>query len=221
MGVSAAGLFAGCGLFRRFALRTAVLIPAAGLIISIAGGLMVHIPERNVLRLLGLFMVYLGGSILLLTACSFQTCLALLVCGIGTSVLLGTGGIGRMNQRNENGPAREKRLFRVILTLMLAMVSYTLSERIRYWIPVRRTVLFVCVWTSLMSLIDLAMEDDLLYRCIYLQCICLSFTVVYIYMESSMLVFACFAAINLLMAFGGSILAAARYPGNDSERIIS
>ena len=61
-----------------------------------------------------------------------------------------------------------------------------------------------------MSLIGLTLDDDLLSRCIYLQCVCLSFTILYIYMENSVLVFGFLAAINLMMAFGGSVLSADR-----------
>ena len=74
------------------------------------------------------------------------------------------------------------------------------------WIPVRRTVLYIAVWTMLMDLICLAMDDDLLFRCIYLQSICLAFTICYVYMESSVLIFAFFAVINLMMAFGSAVL---------------
>ncbi len=187
-------------------MRITSLIPWAGLLICSAGAFIVHLPGKRIARLAGLFLIYLGGSILLLTACSFQTCLALLVCGIGSAVLLGTGNFENRDA-GRSGPSENRRkVLSAILMLMLGLVSYTLTERIRFWIPVRRTVLFAAVWVFLTSLIDLAMEDDLLYRSIFLQCICLSFTMVYIYMESSILVFACFAAINLLMAFGSSIL---------------
>ena len=70
----------------------------------------------------------------------------------------------------------------------------------------------------MMSLIALTLDDDLLYRCIYLQCICLSFTIVYIYMENSVLVFGFLAAINLMMAFGGAVLSGDRSAaGQDAE----
>ncbi len=166
---------------------------------------MVHISERTVFRLLGLFFAYLGGSIMLLTACSFQTCTALFICGVGSAVLLGTGNLGHRTF-DVSVKDHRKTVFQIILILMLGIISYTLTEQIRFWIPVRRTVLFVSVWICLMNLIDLALDDTLLNRCIFLQSICLAFTVVYIYMESSILVFACFAAINLLLAFGSAVL---------------
>ena len=147
---------------------------------------------------------------MLMTSCSFQTCAALLVCGIGTSVLLGTGNLSR-DLRGASGPGKENRWFRLILAVIFALLSYTLTERIRFWIPVRRTILFAALWITMMSLTGLTLDDDLLFRCIYLQCICLSFTIVYIYMENSVLVFGFFAAINLMMAFGGAVLSADRY----------
>ena len=191
-------------------MRITSLIPWAGLLICSAGAFIVHMLKGRIAKAAGLFLIYLGGSILLLTACSFQTCLALLVCGIGSAVLLGTG-IPENQDAGRSGPDENSRkIFSSVLMLMLGLVSFTLTDQIRFWIPVRRTVLFAAVWVCIMALIDLAMEDDLLYRSIYLQCICLSFTMVYIYMESSILVFACFAAINLLMAFGSSILTSGR-----------
>lgn len=191
-------------------MRITALIPWAGLLFCSAGAFIVHTLEKRIAKSLGLFLIYLGGSILLLTACSFQTCLALLVCGIGSAVLLGTGNSENQDAARSGGAESRRRIFSVILLLMLGLVSYTLTEQIRFWIPVRQTVLFAAVWVCLMALIDLSMADDLQYRSIYLQCVCLSFTMVYIYMESSILVFACFAAINLLMAFGSSILTSGR-----------
>lgn len=196
---------------------TTLLIPWAGLLISMAGGVMIHTLEKTAFHLVGLFLTYLGGSILLLTACSFQTCLALFICGIGTAVLLWTGTSGNQAAYQEGKTDREKIVFRVILTVMLGMVSYSLTERLRFWIPVRRTVLFAAVWIVLMSLIDLALDDELHNRCVYLQCICLAFTVVYIYMESSILVFACFAAINLMMAFASAVLCSGRITDSETE----
>ena len=170
---------------------------------------MVQIAGRAIGKLLGLFILFAGGSLMLMTSCSFQTCVALLVCGVGTSVLLGTGTLPR-NFRMPSGWDRENRWFRIILAVILALLSYTLTERIRFWIPVRGTILCTALWISMMSLIGLTLDDGLLYRCIYLQCICLSFTIIYIYMENSVLVFGFLAAINLMMAFGGAVLSADR-----------
>ncbi len=197
---------------------TPSLIPWIGLLVCCAGGIMIHTLESTVSRLTGLFMAYLGGSLLLLTACSFQTCTALFICGIGSAVLLGTGNLGRRNGGDSFGSDRGKYAFQIILALMLGLISFTLTEQIRYWIPVRRTVLFIALWLFLMSLINLALDDRLLNRCIYLQCICLAFTVVYIYMESSILVFACFAAINLLMAFGSAVLNSDQSADREEEK---
>ena len=68
----------------------------------------------------------------------------------------------------------------------------------------------------MMCLFSLSLDDILIYRCMYLQAVCVSFTITYIYMESSVLVFAFFAAINLLMAFGGSVLSLPK-PENRAE----
>ena len=189
---------------------TSLWLPWAGIFLCAAGGLLVHTAGRAIGKLLGLFILFAGGSIMLMTSCSFQTCAALLVCGIGTSVLLGTGNLSR-DLRGTSGPGKENRWFRLILAVIFALLSYTLTERIRFWIPVRRTILFAALWITMMSLTGLTLDDDLLFRCIYLQCICLSFTIVYIYMENSVLVFGFFAAINLMMAFGGAVLSADRY----------
>ena len=194
-----------------------VWLPWAGIFVCGIGGLLVHTAGRAIGKLLGLFILFAGGSIMLLTSCSFQTCLALLVCGIGTSVLLGTGNLSRNSGRSSD-PNKDIRWFRIILAVIFALLSYTLTERIRFWIPVRRTILFAAVWITMMSLIALALDDDLLFRCIYLQCICLSFTIVYIYMENSVLVFGFLAAINLMMAFGGAVLSGDRSAaGRDVE----
>lgn len=195
---------------------TAVWLPRAGIFICGIGGLLVHAAGRAIGKLLGLFILFAGGSIMLMTSCSFQTCIALLVCGVGTSVLLGTGNLSR-DSRGPSGSGREKRWFRIILAIIFALLSYTLTERIRFWIPVRGTILFTAVWISMMSLIGLTLDDDLLYRCIYLQCICLAFTIIYIYMENSVLVFGFFAAINLMMAFGGAVLSADRSAAEKDE----
>ena len=186
-----------------------VWLPWLGILVCGIGGLFVNTAGRTIWKLLGLFILFAGGSIMLLTACSFQTCLALLVCGIGTSVLLGTGNLNR-DPAGSSGMEKGNRWFRTILAVIFALLSYTLTERIRFWIPVRGSILFAGVWISMMSLIGLTLDDDLLCRCIYLQCICLAFTIVYIYMENSVLVFGFFAAINLMMAFGGSVLSADR-----------
>lgn len=188
---------------------TSVFLPWAGILVCCIGVILVHTVSRMIGKLLGLFFLFTGGSIMLLSACSFQTCAALLVCGIGSCVLLGTGNISH-NDHSSSDSGRENLWFRIILAAVFALLSYALTERIRFWIPVRRTILFAAVWISTMSLIGLTLDDDLLSRCIYLQCVCLSFTILYIYMENSVLVFGFLAAINLMMAFGGSVLSADR-----------
>ena len=145
-----------------------VWLPWLGILVCGIGGLLVNTAVRTIWKLLGLFILFAGGSVMLLTACSFQTCLALLVCGIGTSVLLGTGNLNR-DPAGSSGMEKGNRWFRTILAVIFALLSYTL-------------------------------------------------TIVYIYMENSVLVFGFFAAINLMMAFGGSVLSADRSAAvKDSE----
>ena len=158
------------------------------------------------MKLSGLFLAYLGGSVLLLNTCSFQMCAALLVCGVGAAVLFGTSLRGNALYNGSERPSRVPLLFRGILAVMTGILTYTASDALYYWLPVRKTVLFIMLWIALMSLFSLTLDDFIPFRCIYLQSICLAFTVTYIYMESSILVFAFFAVINLFMAFGGSVL---------------
>ena len=63
-----------------------------------------------------------------------------------------------------------------------------------------------------MCLVSLSIEDLMLCRCMHLQAVCLCFTLCYIYMENSVLVFACFTAINLLLAFGSAVLCSESSP---------
>jgi len=148
---------------------------------------------------------------MLLNVCSFQMCAALFACGVGVTVLLGTGSGGRRPKSSRRG-MRGVLLFRAVLSLILGVIAYTVTEKIRMWLPVRRTVLLISIWVIMMDLISLSIDDDLLFRCFYLQGICLSFTLSYIYMENSVLVFGCFAVINLLMAFGGAVLTGGQSP---------
>ena len=180
-------------------------IPWIGILLCIAGLAMIHISTKYVIKLSGLLLLYLGGGVMLLTSCSFQICLSLVICGIGSSVLLGTGKPGQPDPADfsEN---KIKRYFRGLLCLIFGLLAYALTERLRFWIPVRRTLLFVSLWISMLGVIGLTLDDHMADRCIYIQCICLAFTVSYVYMESSTLVFGCFAAINLMMAFGSSVL---------------
>ncbi len=223
MGISASGTAGGCGIFGRPSVNHAVLIPIAGLLLSGLGGIILNAFQATLLKLAGVISLYLGGSILLLNVCSFQMSISLLVVGISVTVLLGTGHRGHNWLRSEmKGGIRQTLVFRLLLSLILGVLAFTVTERLRLWIPVRRTVLFAAVWISLMCLLSLSVDDDLLYRCIYLQGICLSFTLIYIYMGSSVLVFACFAAINLLMAFGSAVLTTGKdnSPVNDAENTI-
>lgn len=183
----------------------AILIPLMGSLLCAAGGLLLNIMPTLLVKLTGLVLFYLGGCVLLLSVCSPQMCAALLVCGIGVTVLLGTS----QRENSEEQPVHSSRValyFRIVLALISGILAYTVSDALRFWIPVRQSVLFVVLWNSMMCLFSLTLDDILIFRCIFLQAICVSFSITYIYMESSVLVFAFFAAINLLMAFGGSIL---------------
>ena len=181
-------------------------LPYAGLFLCAVGGLLVNMVVKPAFKLIGLAVLYLGGSILLLNVCSFQMSAALFVCGIGVTVLLGSALRENPVPVQPTGTFREWFLFRLLLALILGVLSYTASEMLRYWIPVRATILFISLWISFMGIVSLALDNVMLYRCICLQSICLAFTISYMYMESSVLVFAFFAAINLLLAFGGSVL---------------
>lgn len=189
----------------------AMILSLAGIILSGTGGLVNNIFTAKLPKMAGILTLYLGAAVMLLNVCSFQMCAALFACGIGVTVLLGTGIAGLSADRPD-----EKKypvlLFRFILSLILGILAFTITERIRSWIPVRWTVLFICLWIILMDLISISIDDILLFRCFNLQGICLAFTVCYIYMENSVLVFGCFAVINLLMAFGSAVLTGRQQP---------
>ena len=186
------------------------ILPLIGFLLCGAGGIVIYSVSHFYGKLFALAGLYLGGSLMLLNTSSFQMCAALLICGIGCTVLIGTGSRDPHSMR----PADDVRAylaFRLLLALVLGVIAYTASERLRLWIPVRRNILFISLWLCQLSPTGLSMDDDLLFRCIHLQCICLAFTLSYIFMESSVLVFACFAAINLLMAFGCGVLTNDRF----------
>ena len=183
----------------------ALLFPLMGALLCAAGGLLLNIMTAVLVKLMGLVLFYLGGCVLLLSVCSPQMCAALLVSGIGVAVLLGTSQRENPYGIQESG-SRVNRIFRIILTMISGVLAYTASDVLHYWIPVRQTVLFVVLWNTMMCLFSLSLDDVLIDRCMYLQAVCVSFTITYIYMEGSVLVFAFFAVINLLMAFGGSVL---------------
>lgn len=186
------------------------LLPYVGLLLCAVGGMLVNMVVKPIFKLLGLSVLYLGGSVLLLSVCSFQMSAALFVCGIGVTVLLGSALRDNPVPAQPTKALREKFLFRLLLALISGVLSYTASEMLRYWIPVRVTILFISLWISFMGMVSFSLDDVMLYRCICLQSFCLAFTVFYMYMESSVLVFAFFAAINLLLAFCGSVLSMGR-----------
>ncbi|MBQ6505038.1 MAG: hypothetical protein IJI57_14105 [Flexilinea sp.] len=183
----------------------ALLIPLMGTLLCAAGGLLLNIMTTVLVKLTGLLLFFLGGCVLLLSVCSPQMCAALLVSGVGVAVLLGTSQLENPREHQLPMP-RVNIFFRIVLALISGILAYTVSDILHYWIPVRQTVLFAVLWNALMCLFSLSLDDVLIYRCMYLQSLCISFTITYIYMESSVLVFAFFAVINLLMAFGGSVL---------------
>ena len=193
-----------------------LLIPLMGVLLCIAGGILQNVMTLMLGKLTGLILYYLGGCVLLLNVCSPQMCAALLVSGIGVTVLLGTSRREDTEAVESIQGPRINLIFRTLLALICGILAYTASVTLHYWIPVRQTILFVVLWNSLMCLFSLSLDDDLLSRCIYLQSVCVSFTITYIYMESSVLVFAFFAVINLLTAFGGSVLAM-RNPAERTE----
>ena len=182
------------------------LISYLGIFLSCTGGALLNVFFHPLLKLSGLALLYLGGSILLLNVCSVQMCLALLVCGIGVSVLFG------MRQR-ENPAAyeivsehKEWMAFRLLLAVILGILAFTSSSLLRYWIPIRQSIQFVTLWTVMQGLFNLSLDDETLFRGMYMQSICLAATVCYCYMENSILVFAFLAVINELLAFGSTVL---------------
>ena len=187
-------------------------LPWIGLLLSIAGGTFTNVFQSAPVKMIGTIILYFGGSILLLNVSSPQTCAALLICGIGVSVLLETGNLNLHNADEDQSEIRQNFVFRLLLALIFAVLAYTVTERIRLWIPVRRSVLFTSMWVGMLSLISLTLDDVLLFRCVYMQNICFAFTISYIYIENSILIFACFAAINLLTAFGSAVLISGKNP---------
>ena len=196
-------------------MNQALLFPLMGALLCGAGGLLLNIMNTVLVKLTGLVLFYMGGCVLLLSVCSPQMCAALLVSGIGVTVLLGTSQ--RDNPDEEQVPGlRVNRIFRIVLAVISGILAYTASDALHYWIPVRQTILFVVLWNTMMCLFSLSLDDVLICRCMYLQAVCVSFSITYIYMENSVLVFAFFAVINLLMAFGGSVLSLPK-PENRTE----
>lgn len=192
------------------------ILPMIGFLLCGAGGIIIYSVSYYYGKLFALSGIYLGCSLMLLNTSSFQMCAALLICGIGCTVLIGTGSRDPHSLAPEDD-VRVHMAFRLLLALALGILAYTASERLYLWIPIRRNILFISLWLCLMSLTGLSMDNGLLFRCIHLQCICLAFTLSYIYMESSVLVFACFAAINLLMAFGCGVLTNDRVSGGKEQ----
>lgn len=192
------------------------LFSLAGSLFCSAGAVLLNIMPGPIYKLAGLFLAYLGGSVLLLNVCSFQMCAALLVCGIGVTVLLGTSLRGNNAAENIHGDSRMDILFRAVLALICGILAYAASDSLYSWIPVGKSILFVVLWSSILSLFSLSLDDGLPARCVYLQTICLSFMITYVYMESSVLVFAFFAVINLMLAFGGSVLSMGK-PAEEAE----
>jgi hypothetical protein len=193
-------------------------LPLIGLLLCGTGCVLVNMVVRPVTKLVGLMLLYLGGSVLLLNVCSFQVCAALFVCGIGVTVLLGSAQREKPVDLRAEGSTRAWLLFRLLLCLVIGVLAYIASDLIRFWVPVRSTILFISLWIGLMSLFSLSLEDEMLYRCILLQSLCFTFTVCYMFMESSVLVFAFFAVINLLMAFGGSVLSMGGLPEKSEDQ---
>ena len=128
------------------------------------------------------------------------------VCGIGAAVLMGTSLREHPVVPAAGKNTKVQTIFRFLLCVVLGILAYTASEVLRYWIPVHNTILFVSLWTGLVSLFTLSYENEMLYRCICLQSLCFAFTLCYIYMENSVLIVAFLAALNLLLAFGSSVL---------------
>ena len=182
------------------------LISLAGFVLSSVGILLLNSILLPIPKLIGLALFYLGGSVLLLNVCSFQMCAALFVCGIGVTVLLFTADREHLIHPEPIDDVRVLNLFRLILAAMLGVLAYTSADLLQYWIPIRHSILLVCIWAVMMGIISLVMDGDLLFRCIYLQSLCIAFTICYIYMENSVLIFSFFAAINLLMSFGWAVL---------------
>ena len=198
---------------------TPAFLPVIGLLVCILGELFMNLMIKPVLRLSGLILLYLGGSILLLSVCSFQMCAALFVCGIGCTVLMGTAL--RENPvilKSENN-SRLRFAFRLLFCLIPGILAYTASELLRYWLPVHFLILTISLWTGIMCLFNLAIEDELFYRCIWLQSFCFAFTLCYVYMENSVLIVAFLAAINLLISFGCTILSMGNVKENKEETI--
>lgn len=206
MGIAAPCPACGSFIFRGGFVKPAALFSFCGIFLSGAGCLLINVIPLPVFKLAGLILLYLGGSFLLLNVCSFQICTALFACGIGVTILLGLGQRGKLIGRRPHDKFHSDLYFRLLLTLIMGILSYTGTELLRFWIPVRQTILFISMWVGLAGLISLCLDDELLFRCISLQAICLVFTITYLYMENAVLIFAFFSAINLLMAFGGSVL---------------
>lgn len=200
-------------------MNSLTLISYAGFVLSITGIVFLNAMIRPILKLAGLALFYLGGSVLLLNVCSFQMCTALFVCGIGVTVLFGTADRKQFIHPEPIEDARIINIFRLILTVMIGILSYTITDLFQYWIPVGRSFLFVFVMAGLMGLISLSLDDELIFRCLHLQSLCLAFTICYVIMENSVLVFSFFVAINLLMAFCGTVLVmgTVQKAGSDTE----
>ncbi len=168
-------------------------------------------------KLCGLLGFYLGCAVLFTTARSVQTALAFFVCGVGSAVLLSTGHVSLREREPMPKIRKDVLLFRAAVFAICGVIGYTAAVRMRSWISVGGVTLFVSLWAGLAGFIGLALEADLLSRCVFLQCVCAAFTFCYLHMDNGTVTFAGLTAINLLLALSGAILNVPAAKASDEE----
>lgn len=157
------------------------------------------------LRMIGFLMVYLGGVLLLLRICTLQVLAGLLVSGLAGIITLSIGHI----QFSEPVVIHRQGISLIsdyLTAFALLLLAYAVERKLRLWIPVPDSLLLSSLYLFFCSLKSLITSFTLTDGFIHISCILFAFTMIYLLLETSTLVFACLIAINLLIAFIGAYI---------------
>lgn len=161
------------------------------------------------INLIALFCIYIGGTFLLIRISTPQQLVSIVITGFACAVVLGEK-VNLTKPPVTLPPLTAKTIFRGLLTLITCLFAFLAEKSFSKWLPIPDSILFAALVLFSGGFFIIILEYDFLISSIGLITMFFGFQMVYMLLESSILVFGFFTGINLLLALIGGILSSSR-----------
>lgn len=186
-----------------------------GLIVACVWGIFVLRGQENQqLRLLFFAGMYVGVGLIYRLTLSFQSVFAFVLTGVMCAVVLGTDRFPFVLNLTVRMP-RSLILLRLLIAAVFTVILWLMLPSVASLLPLRRVVLFSGMTVFLFGLLTFGLGTQMIDRFLGLLCLLLSFQLIYIALEDSLIVFGVLLFFQLIVAFFGSLFGGASFAAGE------